>query len=272
MNIPQISVIMCVYNPEKIWLEQAVDSIVGQTFTDWEMFIYDDGSKKEYSYIIKGIAAEDDRITYIRNEQHNNLAYGLNYCIRIARGKYIARMDADDISLCNRFEVQFRFLEDNKKYQWVGSNIELIDNEDVKWGGREYKEIPTIKDFLEYSPYVHPSVMFRKDALIKSGMYKEDGAQYRGEDYELFMRLYSEGYRGYNMQNCLLSYRESLQSYKKRKLRCQVHEVMIRLKGFRKMGMLKLSTLRYVIKPLVVWVIPNRIIIKRKYNRGGSIT
>lgn len=97
-RITAVSVIMSVYNPDRNQLVQAIRSMIGQTFWDWELILYNDGSDPEYDEIISDAAAMDERIRYIYQKENHGLAYGLNECLAAARGKYAARMDGDDIS------------------------------------------------------------------------------------------------------------------------------------------------------------------------------
>lgn len=262
---PVVSVLLCVYNPNKEQLHEAVESIIGQTFTAWEMILYDDGSEDEYRDDIYEISCLDDRIQYVRNDIHHSLAYGLNEAMKIAKGKYLARMDADDISHLERFEKQINFLEKYTQIMWVGSNIFTIDDGGNKWGERRFPKSPGKKDFLKFSPYAHPSIIIRREKLLDYGGYKTGEHPYRSEDYELFMRLHAAGEQGANLQECLLDYRESEQDYKKRTLYFQVQEMLVRLEGFKRLGILNPLTFIYVIKPIVVWMIPNKLIyaIKR---------
>lgn len=266
--MPLISVILCVYNPQKEQLLQAVESIIHQTFTDWEMILYDDGSEERFDRVIREAAEKDRRIRHIRNRIHHSLAYGLNESIKMAVGTYIARMDGDDISDPRRLQKEYEFLEENPNYDFVGCNLVLIGEEGEKWGTRTYPEIPQKKDFLRYSPYAHPSVLFRKLPLLEHGAYKKGEKACRGEDYELFMRLYSEGVYGYNLQEALLLYRESEVSYKRRTLKYQLQEVGIRFRGFQKLKIREPEKWLYLIKPLLVWFIPNRWLIAWKRRRG----
>lgn len=268
MREPLISVILCVYNPQKEQLLQAVESMIHQTFTDWEMILYDDGSEESFDTMIREAAAKDRRIRHIRNIAHHSLAYGLNESIKLAAGSYIARMDGDDISYPTRLQKEYEFLEENPNYDFVGCNIVLIGETGEEWGIRTYPEIPQKKDFLRYSPYAHPSVLFRRLPLVEHGAYEKGENACRGEDYELFMRFHSEGVCGYNLQEPLLFYRESEASYKKRKLKYQLQEVTIRFRGFRKLKIKGPEKLFYLIKPLLTWLIPNRFLIAWKRRKG----
>lgn len=257
----KISVLMSVYNPQnQHYLLQAVQSIVNQTFQEWEMILYDDGSDEPYVSVIREMSAMDKRIRYIRGEKNMGLAYALNFCCGIAKGIYTARMDADDISKPDRLQRMYEFLESHCEFDWVGCNTELINEEGV-WGVRVTPEIPDKKDFLYYSPYIHPSILFRKQALVENGGYKP---MKRGEDYELFMRLHASGRRGYNLQDIFFQYREDINTYKHRKYRYQIEEVNIRKNGFRQLGILNIKSCLYVIKPLIVGLIPYGLLIRLK--------
>lgn len=251
-----VSVIMGVFNPaDKNRLFEAVDSIIRQSFHDWELILYDDGSEDTYRSVIEGAANLDGRIRLFRGNHNRGLAYALNECIRRARGTYIARMDDDDISRADRLERQYQFLEAHPQYQWVGSNAELMDGQGV-WGYQKMPELPQARDFLLNSPYIHPSVMFRRESLLQNGGYSTSKEILQCEDYELFMRLYGSGGRGYNIQEPLLQYWEDFASYRKRTYRRRIREMKLRRKGFQMLGILDRTTVWYVLKPLLAGAVP----------------
>lgn len=251
----KISVIMGVYNPEAARLKKAAGSIIAQSMEEWEMIIYDDGSDNTYVDSIYETAAMDKRITYIRNGDNHGLAYALNQCLKAAKGKYIARMDDDDESMPERFRKQYDFLETHPAYGWVGTNAELFDGKGT-WGARRVPEIPCGKDFLSSSPYIHPSVMFRKEVLTKNYGYIPAEVTKRCEDYELFMRLYTNGYRGYNIQENLFRYRDDENAYRKRLFCYRLNEMYIRYRGFKRMGILSPATFPCVLRPLAGAIVP----------------
>lgn len=255
-EIVQISVIMGVYNPkdpERFF--RAVRSIVSQTFSDWELILYDDGSKEPYRQTIRQAADMDKRIVLIRGEKNRGLAYGLNQCLRRAVGRYIARMDDDDVAREDRLEKQLRFLELHPGYQWVGSNVELIDRRGV-WGCRKVPAVPGKRDFLFTSPYIHPTVLFHKRVLQENGGYNTAKEYLLCEDYELFMRLHKRGYQGYNIQDTLLQYTEDYKAHKKRTYRRRIREMKMRYQGFRRLGILNGGTFHHVLRPLLAGAIP----------------
>jgi len=253
---PMVSVMLSAYNPEsREHFMLAIQSIISQTFTDWEMILCDDGSDEKYLPLFREAKALDPRIRLIHNRKNFGLGVSMNHCIQSAKGKYLARMDADDISEPERLGRLVDFLEHHERFQWVGCNTALI-NDDGKWGIRMMPAEPGVWDFLHYSPYIHPSVMFRREVLEENGGYRPLRS---GEDYELFMRLHSLGFRGANIHEALFDYREDRSNYRRRDFRYHLAEVSIRRDGFRRLGILHMSTLPYVIKPVIVAMLPYRL-------------
>ena len=255
----KVSVVMSAYNPNRRHFIKAVESIINQTFTDWELIMCDDGSSEKYESFFEKVAAKDPRITLVRNCINSGLAVSLNKCVRKAAGKYIARMDDDDFSDSGRIQKQFEFLENNPGYAWVGCNAFLMD-ETGNWGERILPEEPKKEDFLSFSPFIHPAVMFKAEVLKENPYSKLR----RGEDYELFMRLYSKGYTGYNLQEFLFIYREDSQTSSRKGYYYQMEEAGIRLRGFGHLGMLNIKNSAYVIKPLLSGFMPHKLRLKIK--------
>lgn len=260
----KISVIMGVYNQRnKEILSAAIDSVLAQTRKDFEFIIYNDGSDSEISKILNDYAKKEPRIHYIENEVNHGLAYSLNSCIDVAKGKYLARMDDDDICDPQRLMVQYRYLEEHPEISFVGSSAFLID-EKGQWGIRKMPEYPEKQDFLRYSPYIHPTVMIRRSVFEEVEAYRATKENWRCEDYELFMRLWKLGYQGYNIQQPLFYYRENRDSYRKRKLCYRWNETCLRYRNFKKLGLLYPFGWCYVIRPMVAAVIPSGLILAVK--------
>ncbi len=262
----EISVIMGVYNQwDREALLQSVKSILNQTFSRFEFIIYDDGSDSKVAEHIKEVAKLDERIILIGKEENHGLAFSLNACIAKARGKYIARMDADDIALPERLAVQYEFMETHPEYAWCGCNTELFDGDGV-WGTRSMPEIPDDKDYLPFSPFVHPTVMYRSELFAQSGGYHVSQETLRCEDYEIFMRLHQLGYQGYNIQKVLFRYREDKTSFQKRRFEFRVNEAKLRYRNFKSMHMLFPLGWIYVIRPILGGVMPPAVVawMKRK--------
>ena len=263
-----VSVLMGVYNEkDRSHVMQAIDSVLGQTYSDFELIICDDGSDRAFYGWLKKYCQKDDRIKLIRSEINCGLAAALNRCFSCAEGEYIARMDADDISKPKRLEKQIEFLEKHPRYALAGCNAELIDDRGV-WGRRVLPSEPQSSDFLRTSPFIHPSVVMRRAVMKKLGGYSTAKYARRTEDYEMFMRMYAEGLSGYNLQEMLFCYREDRSALAKRSYRYRINETMVRYRGFRQLGILK-GNIHYVIKPLVVGMIPACIMQKIRKRKFG---
>ncbi len=206
MKNPEISVVMSAYNAEK-YISEAIESILTQTFKNFEFIIFEDGSADKTKEIIKRYAKKDKRIIPIYNKE--NIGYkgfirNLNLGIRMARGKYIARMDADDISLPERLMIQHRYLENNPKIFLLGSGAFIIDEM-----GKVIKKFnPITKAYLIKialsikNCIYHPTIMFRKEGSI---FYDE--SRLYAEDYDFYLRLLSKEKIIKNLKEKLLKYR-----------------------------------------------------------------
>ena len=188
---PVISVILPVYNAGQ-YLKYAVDSILEQTHKDFELLLIDDGSTDESSTIIDTYAKADPRVVAI-HQDNMGLVATLNKGVRLARGKYIARMDADDISLPRRFEVQVSLLESTEGAVLCASCFDVIDenNEFVRLGVAPAIDEDLKRSMYLYNPIAHGSVMVLKEALIAAGEYSDTVGP--TEDFDLWIRLARQG-------------------------------------------------------------------------------
>lgn len=222
--IPKISVVMSVYNGER-YLKEAIESILSQTFSDFEFVIINDGSDDNSENIIKTF--DDKRIQYFPKE-HSGLINSLNFGLEKARGEFIARFDSDDVSLPNRLEKQFNFLVQNPENVLVGTHAIKINESGENTGEFIYPPISwkEIKKYsLRHNPFIHPTVMFRKDVLEKVGNYRN--FKY-AEDYELWTRLIYK-YPCANLPEKLLKYRiHSEQVTKKSNFKMRISGLKVR--------------------------------------------
>ena len=265
----KISVIMSIYNQRNnARLSAAINSISNQTFIDFEFIIYSDGSDEAVLKNLEQYAKRDKRIVLICNPENHGLAYSLNTCINVAKGKYLARMDDDDICAPNRLQVQYEFMESHPEIAFTGCNAKLIDDKGI-WGVRKMPEHPGKHAFLRFSPFIHPPVMIRRDIFDKTDAYRSAKETWRCEDYELFMRLWKLGHRGYNIQQELFFYREDRKSYKKRKFKYRIDEMRLRYRNFKELGMLYPVGWLFVVRPIVAAFVPSGLIlmIKKLYHR-----
>lgn len=257
----KVTVIMGVYNQfNRAQLVEAIHSILNQTLKNFEFIIYDDGSEESESNYLMKLSKKDSRIRLFGKHQNNGLAYSLNECIQYARGEFIARMDADDVSLPERLERQVQFLEEHPGYDLVGCAARLIDEDGIAWGVRRMPKEPEKEDFLAFSPFIHPSVMMRKSIFEAGNRYLVSRDTLRCEDYEFFMRLFRLGVRGFNMPEVLFLYREGKTGYQKRRYRYYVSEARIRYRGFRNLEIALPKRLIFSLKPLLVGLLPVTVV------------
>ncbi|MBL7196754.1 MAG: glycosyltransferase [Candidatus Omnitrophica bacterium] len=222
MNKPRISVIMSVYNSER-YLREAFESILNQTFSNFEFIIVDDGSTDKSWEMLKEFKVKDSRIKLIKNENNIGLTKSLNKALRICRGEYIARQDADDISLPNRLEKELSFLEKNREYGILGSAYREKDEEKDTVNKPKVmlclrdKEIR--KNIIKFNPFCHSSVLFRKKIIGTIGYYNE---QFKySQDYELWFRILKY-HKGANLEDVLIYRRLFSVNISNKRLRKQI--------------------------------------------------
>jgi glycosyltransferase involved in cell wall biosynthesis len=209
-KVPSVSVVMPVYNSER-YVAQAVESILAQTFTDFEFLIVEDGSTDASRTILESYAARDARIRLASRPNRGRLVVALNEMLGRARGDLIARMDADDVALPERFERQVAYLYEHPACVLVGSRVLIIDPDGdeitVMGNALSHKEI--VDGFLANQGQMmyHPAVMFRREAVMALGGY--DVKMIEAEDLHLFLRLADVG-EIVNLPEPLLKYREHL--------------------------------------------------------------
>lgn len=205
MSKPALSVLLPVYNGER-FLAEAIESILGQTFADFEFIIINDGSRDGSGGIIDDFAARDARIRAFHQE-NRGLVDTLNRGIALARAPLIARMDADDISLPRRFELQVTRFKNRPELAVVGGFINVMDSDGqhLRIGDYPIRGNAVIK-FLERSPPVaHPAVIMRKSAVEAVGGYRS--LMKHVEDYDLWQRLSEAGFLIENIPEIVLNYR-----------------------------------------------------------------
>ena len=203
MNKPVLSVIMPVYNAEP-YVAEAIQSILNQTFKDFEIVIINDGSDDSSKIIIKSF--NDSRINYFENAQNKGIAFSRNRGLELSRGEFIGMLDADDIAYPSRFEKQITFLRRNKDYGMIGSWVTFIDENSKKLpGGWKLKakpeEIPSIMLFNNY--FTQSSVLIRKQSL--NNINYVSGFDI-GEDYLMWLEI-SKKTKVWNLQEYLVMYR-----------------------------------------------------------------
>jgi len=201
-----VSVIIPCYNGEQ-YIEAAVQSILQQSYHHLEVLVVNDGSTDKSAEILLQLAQEDLRVRYIENEQNLGLIATLNKAIQLAQGKYIARMDADDIALPDRIEKQVTFLEQHPQVAVVGGAIETFGENVEKQTLVLPQEDMAIKTHLFLaSAFHHPTVMFNLNVLNPEDLVYQQ-QYYRAEDYGLWVHLLCKGYKFANLADVVLRYR-----------------------------------------------------------------
>lgn len=257
MNAPTVSIIMGAYNCETT-VAQAVNSIITQTYQNWELIICDDCSQDGTISVLNSLAQKDSRIKIIRNDANKKLAYSLNRCLQESKGKYIARMDTDDICLPDRLEKQVDFLNIHGEYAVVGGGLIPFDGEKEN-KPRIPKEYPTVRDLVRDVPFYHPTIMMRKKAYDALNGYTISKRTDRGQDMDLWFRFFAVGYKGYNLQEPVLKYHESMTDYKKTGMKSSIRTTQTRLIGF-KLNRMPFYLYPLAFRPIISQLVPKKIL------------
>lgn len=249
----KISVILPVYNANIEQLRLAIDSIINQTYKQFEFIILDDGSTNKCFNILNEY--NDNRIVKYVNKKNLGLIKTLNIGLQIAKGEYIIRMDSDDISAKDRIEKQLKFINNNPKYDIIGTRAYFFDENGV-FGESKLKGEINKNEFSKGTPFIHPSLLIKRKKILEIGGYKEC---LRCEDYVMEMEMYINGSIGYIIDEKLLYYRLDNNCYKKKKNKDRLIELKVKIKYFYK---LKLAWIYYIysFKPILSMIVPGGIL------------
>lgn len=231
---PLISVIMGVYNCEDT-VEAAVQSILGQTVEDLELLICDDCSTDGTWAVLQRLAAQHPhKLRLLRSGENRYLAASLNRCLAAAAGEYIARMDADDVSLPDRLEKQLRFLEAHPEIDMVGTGMRMV----MDWGGTKDLYTPARPDrdtMQRTTPFFHATLLARRTVFDVLGGYTEGEATKRSEDIDFYCRFFLAGLHGANLQEMLYRKSETDVSMKSRKASIRLSSYRTKLRCYRRL-------------------------------------
>lgn len=202
----KLSVLMATYNENTVFLTRCVDSVLQQTFQDFEFIITVEPEEKNIN-LLDGMAVKDERIKIFKNESKLGVAGSRNRAIKESTGKYIALIDSDDYCARNRFEKQINFLEANAEISVAGSNMHLVDEDDNVIGERIYPELydDIRKAFLFSMAIANPTVLLRRVALVDVGNFNDK--LFKAEDFDLWLRFLAHDKKLYNLQDKLVYYR-----------------------------------------------------------------
>lgn len=258
----KVSVIMAVYNAKET-LPLAIDSILAQTYRDWELILCDDCSTDETHEVIADYCSRyPDQIVSVRNEVNSKLPFSLNHCLQVATGDYIARMDADDISKPERLQKQAEFLDAHPEIAVVGTSMIRFDDHG-EFGKLKCDMSPSGRSLKTGVPHYHATIMMRKSVYDAVGGYTVSKRTERGQDVDLWFKVYARGFRGANLPDYLYLVREDRAAIRRRKLKHDFRLMHTRLIGYRMLHF-PLRWYVYAFHPVISFFIPYRLKVKRR--------
>lgn len=263
-NKPKISVIMGIYTSKnKDMVRYAVNSIINQTFNDWEFVICDDGSPDDTWEFLNSEYGNDSRFVLVKNETNGGLRVALNTCLKNSNADYVVRMDADDYSRPDRLEKLYDCVVKNPHIDVIGTAMMSFDENGERGINHPRAIFPKKMDFLHGTVVSHASTIMKKSSLLSVGGYRVAWETTRCEDTDLYMRMYANGASFFNIDDPMYYVRQDADSFARRKYINRVKEFVVKFKGFKT---LKMPIWAYVFtfKPLIVGLIPARTLAKIK--------
>lgn len=257
MDKYRISVIMGIYNCAPTLVE-ALDSLMAQTYQDFKIILCDDGSSDNTYQVAKDYASKHDNIVLLKNEKNMGLNYTLNHCLKYADTEYVARMDGDDISMPTRFEKEVKFLDEHPEYAIVSTPMIYFDEQGEFGRGNGGNE-PTKESLMYGPPFCHAPCMVRKVAYDAVEGYTVDPRLLRFEDYNLWMKMFARGYKGYVLDECLYAMRDDRNAIKRRTLKSAFHGIYAHYLAHKTLGLSFSKLLIYSIKKLGTRLMPRFI-------------
>ena len=250
-----LTVLMSVYNGE-FYLEEAIESILRQTFTNFDFLIIDDASTDKSSAILEEFAKQDSRIKILTNKQNYGLAYSLARGVEAAETPWIARIDADDLAIRDRLAKQMNYIEEHSEIDILGSYALNINDDGEILGTRKVPiDHENICRLIWTNPLIHPTVLFRRSAILQIGSYYCKTRQRIPEDYQLWFRACAAGLQFANLPEPLIYYRFSEKNFVRNNLQFLLAHVLI---GWQGCWRVKAAPLAYlgITKPLVLGILP----------------
>ena len=268
MNV-RISVLMGIYNCAET-LPEAIDSIMAQTYTDWELILCDDGSADDTFAVAESYRQRfPEKIILLKNQRNMGLNYTLNHCLSRASGEFVARMDGDDLCSPDRFEKEIHALETHPEMAVVSTNMTYFDEAGV-WGQGRVVLFPEKNDFMGGTPFCHAPCMMRRSAIVAVGGYTDDPKFLRVEDFDLWVKLYAAGFKGMNLAEPLYQMRDDRNAASRRKFRYRINEARVICKAVR---LLELPAKNYIraLRPILVGLLPMWLYDRLHKMRLGSL-
>lgn len=259
MDNEKISIIMGVFNCADT-LPDAIESILAQTYTEWELIMCDDCSTDDtYRVAEKYKNKYPEKIILIRNDVNSRLAFSLNHCLKYATGKYVARMDGDDLSVPERFEKQIKFLKENPNVDLVGTYMRRFD-------GNVFVDIVTVPTkpnkftMRNTVPFAHATIMTYKRVYDELNGYTVAKETARAEDADLWFKFFAADFKGETIPEPLYFVRENMNAIKRRTFRSRWDALKVVRKGHKLLKYPKWWILEPMLKTLLksfspVWIV-----------------
>lgn len=260
----KVSVIMGIYNCART-LGEALDCIINQTYTDWEVIMCDDHSSDNTAQIANQYVQKyPEKFVLLKNKKNHGLNYTLNKCLKVANGDYIARMDGDDLCAVDRFEKEVAVLDAREDIAIVSTDMNFFDEQGI-WGRTNTEKIPTKESFLRATPFCHAACMVRKEAYQAVDGYSVSDKLLRVEDYHLWVKMYEKGYRGMNIQEPLYSMRDDRDAQGRRKFKYRLNEAYVKKVAIKELGLKKRNYV-WCLRPIIIGLLPGSLyrILHRK--------
>ena len=256
---PKVTVLMSLYNTPEKQLKSAIESVLNQTYENYDILIINDATQDNGVAIIENY--KSNKILIVHNEKNLGLEGALNKGIKLISSKYIIRMDTDDIALPDRIQKQVDFMEQHPEYAFATGRAYYFDENGI-YGISKYSGNVKVKDLLWGTPFIHPTMILRKESIEKIGGYP---LYRRCEDYAMEFEMYLQGYVGYVMNDILLKYRLDRNGYQKKKYRDRITETKMKMFYFKKLNVKKVKYIN-AIKPVLIGLIPKKVL--KEYHRN----
>lgn len=252
---PKISVLMGIYNCAPT-LPAAIDSILAQTYTNWELILCDDGSQDDtYAVAADYQSRWPDKIVLLKNPKNMGLNYTLNRCLEAATGEFIARMDGDDLSVPERFEQELAVLLEDPTLSVVSCAMSYFDEHGEYTKASPLPPYPDKALLVHGTVHCHAPCMARTAAIRGVGGYSVDKRLLRVEDWHLWLKLYAAGGRGRNLPQVLYKMRDDRNAMGRRKFKYRLNEAHVARLAVKTLDLPKWKYL-YCIRPILVGLLP----------------
>ena len=252
---PLVSVIIACFNGED-YIDQCIEALVKQTYQNIEIVVCDDASKDGSLALLQKWAEKDPRVVVLHNEANLFAAASRNKCFKAAKGDYFCIQDVDDISMPNRIERLLAEIQSDD-VDFVSSAMQCFEG--TPNNKKELivckKKYPTKKDFLRGISFCHPATLFTRKCIEKVNGYRVSSDTRRCQDYDMFMRLYAEGYKGKNLKEPLYLYRRDMETMKRgQTFSSAVCGYKVRKYGFKKLQLSTPIAFVYSLRPWVAFI------------------